>query len=244
MKPSTPSRTSRAQDVPDPVLVARISEGDQAAFESLMRRYNGKLFRIARAIVKDDSDAEDVLQDAYLDAYRHIDDFRGGAQVATWLTRIVINQALMRLRKQKRRSVVVPFRERRTLDADPTEADVPDHTTESPSSRMLREEIRRILERRIDELPLSFRTVFIMREVEDMSVQETAECLGISPATVRTRLFRARALLRESLARDMDLAAGDVFAFAGARCDRIVAGVLERVQGEEPGSSSSDPFPA
>lgn len=244
MKPSTPPRPARAQDVPDPVLVARISDGDQAAFESLMRRYNGKLFRIARAIVKDDSDAEDVLQDAYLDAYRHIDDFRGGAQVATWLTRIVINQALMRLRKQKRRSVIVPFRERRTLDADPTEADVPDHTTESPSSRVLREEIRRILERRIDELPLSFRTVFIMREVEDMSVQETAECLGISSATVRTRLFRARALLRESLAREMDLAAGDVFAFAGARCDRIVAGVLERVQGEEPGSGSSGPLPA
>jgi RNA polymerase sigma-70 factor (ECF subfamily) len=244
MKPSTPApRPVPALDVADPVLVERISGGDQAAFESLMRRHNGKLFRIARAIVKDDSDAEDVLQDAYLDAYRHIHDFRGGSQVATWLARIVINQALMRLRKEKRRSIIVPFREPRTANPDPTEADVPDDTNESPSNRLLRDEIRRILERRIDELPLSFRTVFIMREVEDMSVQETAECLGITPATVRTRLFRARALLRESLARELDMVTGDVFSFAGARCDRIVAGVLERVQGEEPGDSSG-PLPA
>ena len=209
-----------------------------------MRRYNGKLFRIARSIVKDDSDAEDVLQDAYMDAYRHIDDFRGDSQVATWLTRIVINQALMRLRKEKRRSVIVPFREPGSGEAERAEVDVADRTTESPSSRLLRGEIRRILERRIDELPLSFRTVFIMREVEDMSVEETAEALGIAAATVRSRLFRARALLRESLAREMDMATVDVFAFAGARCDRIVAAVLLRARDEQPGSDSSGPLPA
>jgi RNA polymerase sigma-70 factor (ECF subfamily) len=209
-----------------------------------MRRYNGKLFRIARSIVKDDSDAEDVLQDAYMDAYRHIDDFRGDSQVATWLTRIVINQALMRLRKEKRRSVIVPFRDPGSGEAERAEVDVADRTTESPSSRLLRGEIRRILERRIDELPLSFRTVFIMREVEDMSVEETAEALGIAAATVRSRLFRARALLRESLAREMDMATVDVFAFAGARCDRIVAAVLLRARDEQPGSDSSGPLPA
>jgi RNA polymerase sigma-70 factor, ECF subfamily len=109
---------------------------------------------------------------------------------------------------------------------------------------VLRGEIRRILERRIDELPLSFRTVFIMREVEDMSVEETAEALGIAAATVRSRLFRARALLRESLAREMDMATVDVFAFAGARCDRIVAAVLLRARDEQPGSDSSGPLPA
>ena len=209
-----------------------------------MRRYNGKLFRIARAIVRDDPDAEDVLQDAYLDAYRHIHDFRGDSHVGTWLTRIVINQALMRMRKERRRSVIVPFRERRTDEAEGAEVNVADPTSESPATRVLRGEIRRILEHRIDELPLSFRTVFIMREVEDMSVPETAECLGISPATVRSRLFRARALLRESLAREMDIAGGDVFAFAGARCDRIVAAVLARAADEEPGSGSSGPLPA
>lgn len=216
----------------DPQLVVRIAGGDQTAFESLMRKYNGKLFRVARAILKDDSDAEDVLQEAYIDAYRHIQDFRGGAQVGTWLTRIVINQALMRVRKEKRRSVLVRFRSSRANDTERPEASVADQRTESPSSGALRAEIRRILERRIDELPLSFRTVFVMREVEEMSVHETAECLGISPATVRTRLFRARALLREALAREIDVAAVDLFAFAGARCDRIVAAVLARVSSE------------
>ena len=244
MKPSSPSRAESSKDAADPVLVAAIAQGNHVAFETLMRRYNGKLFRIARSIVKDDSDAEDVLQDAYMDAYRHIDDFRGDSQVATWLTRIVINQALMRLRKEKRRSVIVPFREPGSGEAERAEVDVADRTTESPSSRLLRGEIRRILERRIDELPLSFRTVFIMREVEDMSVEETAEALGIAPATVRSRLFRARALLRESLAREMDMATVDVFAFAGARCDRIVAAVLLRAKDEQPGSDSSGPLPA
>jgi RNA polymerase sigma-70 factor, ECF subfamily len=244
MKPSSSSRAESSKDAADSVLVGAIAQGDHAAFETLMRRYNGKLFRIARSIVKDDSDAEDVLQDAYMDAYRHIDDFRGDSQVGTWLTRIVINQALMRLRKEKRRSVIVPFREPGSGEAERAEVDVADRTTESPSSRLLRGEIRRILERRIDELPLSFRTVFIMREVEDMSVEETAEALGIAPATVRSRLFRARALLRESLAREMDMATVDVFAFAGARCDRIVAAVLLRARDEQPGSDSSGPLPA
>jgi RNA polymerase sigma-70 factor, ECF subfamily len=229
---STPRLPSGEVAGDDPQLVVRIAGGDQTAFESLMRKYNGKLFRVARAILKDDSDAEDVLQEAYIDAYRHIQDFRGSSQVGTWLTRIVINQALMRLRKEKRRSVLVPFRSSRANDTERPEASVADHTTESPSSGVLRDEIRRILERRIDELPLSFRTVFVMREVDEMSVHETAECLGISPATVRTRLFRARALLREALAREIDVAAVDLFAFAGARCDRIVAAVLARVSSE------------
>jgi len=230
MKSQIPASSLPSGAGADEQLVAGIARGDQTAFESLMRKHNGKLFRIARAILKDDSDAEDVLQDAYLDAYRHIQDFRGDSQAGTWLTRIVVNQALMRLRKEKRRSVIIPFRGMRRDEAERGEADVADDKAESPSTRVLRAEIRRILERRIDELPLSFRTVFVMREVEDMSVQETAECLGISSATVRTRLFRARALLRESLARELDIAAADVFGFAGARCDRIVAAVLARVQ--------------
>lgn len=194
-----------------------------------MRKYNGKLFRIARAILKDDSDAEDVLQEAYLDAYRHIGEFRGGAELATWLTRIVINQALMRVRKERRRSSILPFRSTLSHETDRPEAEVPDHQSESPSASAIRAETRRMLERRIDELPIAFRTVFVMREVEEMSVEETARCLSISAATVRTRLFRARALLRESLARDIDTATGDVFAFAGARCDRIVSTVLARL---------------
>jgi RNA polymerase sigma-70 factor, ECF subfamily len=223
-------------EVDDAELVGRIARNDQAAFEVLMRRHNGKLFRVARAILKDDAEAEEALQDAYLDAYRHIGDFRGGARLSTWLTRIVINQALMRLRKHKRERIVVPFGDGRATETDQAEADVADERSESPPGATLRAEIRRALERRIDELPIAFRTVFVMREVEDMTVDETAECLSIPAATVRTRLFRARALLREALARDMDMATVDVFSFAGERCDRIVAGVLARSRALGPGA--------
>src|SRR6476620_1371264 len=110
----------------DTALIERIGTGDNTAFESLMRKYNGKLFRIARALLKDDGDAEDALQDAYLEAYRHLDDFRGGSELSTWLTRIVVNQALMRLRKEKRRSSIVPFQSGSTTDPETPEAQVPD----------------------------------------------------------------------------------------------------------------------
>jgi RNA polymerase sigma-70 factor (ECF subfamily) len=193
-----------------------------------MRRHNARLFRVARAILKDDAEAEDALQDAYLDAYRHMDDFRGDAQLSTWLTRIVVNQSLMRLRRQKRERVIVSF-DRGERQDQGQEVDVPDEKAEPPSSAAMRAEVRRLLEQRIDQLPVAFRTVFVMREVEDMTVEETAACLGIQAATVRTRLFRARALLREALARDVDAATVDVFGFAGERCDRIVATVLSRI---------------
>ena len=156
-----------------------------------MRRYNSKLFRVARAIVKDDAEAEDALQDTYLEAYRRIGSFRGESQLVTWLTRIVINQALMRLRRQKRDRVVVPFSGDR--GASPTRAradtapDMADARIESPSDATMRAEVRRMLERRIDELPVAFRTVFVMREVEDLSVEETAASLSIPAATVRTQ---------------------------------------------------------
>ena len=192
-----------------------------------MRRYNGRLFRVARSILRDDAEAEDALQDAYLDAYRHIADYRGTAALGTWLTRIVINHALMRVRKQKRDRIVLPFRASDD-SSQPSESDVTDERSEPPPSTVLRSEIRRLIERRIDELPVAFRTVFVMRDVEDLTVQETADCLGIPGATVRTRLFRARALLREALARDLDVATIDVFGFAGDRCDRIVSGALAR----------------
>jgi len=243
IQPTPSSRPPKRVFVDDAELVGCIARHDQAAFEILMRRYNGKLFRVARAILKDDAEAEDALQDAYLDAYRHIGEFRGTARLTTWLTRIVINQALLRLRKHKRDRVVVPFEDGRATEPDPSEADVADERSESPPAATLRAEIRRALERRIDELPTAFRTVFVMREVEDMTVEETAECLSIPAATVRTRLFRARALLREALARDMDMATVDVFSFAGERCDRIVAGVLARSRALAPGSPADAPSP-
>jgi RNA polymerase sigma-70 factor (ECF subfamily) len=209
----------------DSALVQRIAADDHAAFERLMRRHNSRLFRIARAILKDDAEAEDAVQDGYLDAYRHISDYRGEAQVTTWLTRIVINRALMRLRRHKRERAVVRFPDGRDADAG-ARPELVDRTAESPASATLRGEIRTVVESRIDALPAAFRTVFVMRDVEEMTVQETADCLGIPAATVRTRLFRARALLRDALARDIDGATLEVFGFAGQRCDRIIGRVL------------------
>ena len=213
----------------DSALAAQIARRDQAAFETLMRRHNGRLYRVARAILKNDADAEDALQDGYLDAFRNIEAFRGGSTLLTWLTRIVINRALMRLRRDKRHGVVVPFANAGDDDSqEMAENDMEDLSANSPADATFRAEMRRTLERRIDELPSAFRTVFIMREVEEMSADEVSECLAIPASTVRTRLFRARALLRKSLSRDIDVATGDAFRFDGARCDRIVRTVLAR----------------
>jgi RNA polymerase sigma-70 factor (ECF subfamily) len=224
--PSQPITCDPALD--DAELVRRTARNDETAFETIMRRHNGRLFRVARAILKDDAEAEDALQEAYIDAYRNIGKFRGDANLSTWLTRIVINQALGRLRKRKRDGVVVPFATPHWSDQEHEEGTVADTRTDSPETAAIRADIRRLLEQKLDELPTAFRMVFIMREVEDMTVEETAACLSIPSATVRTRLFRARALLRESLSRDLDSASAEIFAFAGERCDRIVARSLER----------------
>ena len=193
-----------------------------------MRRYNTRLFRVARAILRDDGEAEDAVQDAYLQAYRKLQEFRGDSQLSTWLTRVVVNAALMRLRKQKR-GVVVPLQRPTADHLREAPIDVEDRRAASPPEMTFRAEVRRILEGRIDELPLAFRSVFVMRDVQDMSVQETADALGIPEATVRTRLFRARGMLREALQREIDDASIDVFSFAGDRCDRIVASVVRRI---------------
>jgi RNA polymerase sigma-70 factor (ECF subfamily) len=219
-------QSARAADL---ALADRIAQRDANAFEQLMRQHNGRMFRIVRAILRDDAEAEDALQDAYVDAYRHIGEFRGTAQLGTWLTRIAVNHALMRLRKTRRERQVIPMHESEP-DALAEAESVPDPTAESPVTTTLRAEMRELLERRIDELPVAFRTVFVMREVEEMTVDETAAALEIPATTVRTRLFRARALLRNSLANEIDIATRDVFGFAGARCDRIVAAVLERTR--------------
>jgi len=225
------SRTPNAQGAPvsddDRTLMQGVAGRDPAAFERLMRTHNSRLFRVARAILRSDSDAEDALQDAYLDAFRHAASFRADSSLATWLTRIVINQSLMRRRRQQGDPVVVRFGDGSTPGGEITT--MADRTSEAPAAAAFRQEVRRLLERRLDELPVAFRTVFVMRDVNEMSVEETAAALEIPSSTVRTRLFRARALLREALARDIDSVTLDVFGFAGSRCDRTVAGVLARL---------------
>jgi RNA polymerase sigma-70 factor (ECF subfamily) len=213
-------------------LARRIYSGDHSAFEKLMRRCNRQLFRIARGILKNDTDAEDALQEAYITAYSALQKFRGESKLSTWLARIVINEALGRLRKKKSESVVIDLsaqgREERSVESG---AEM-DAARASPEEATLHAEVRALIERKLDELPTAFRTVFVMRELEEMTVEETAQCLGIPEATVRSRLFRARGLLRASLEREVGRAMQDVFSFAGARCDRIVAAVLDRIGGD------------
>ena len=219
----------------DSRLVEQVRHGDDAAFAVLMRRHNRRLYRTARAILKDDAAAEDALQEAYVAAYRHLDRFRGDSGLATWLTRIVVNQALQALRRTRREQVVVLFDDPADdPDAEAASLDFPSRTTGTPETAMLRAEMRRLIERKIDELPEVHRTVFVLREIEDMTVEETAGALAIPAATVRSRLFRAKARLRESLAQEMDIAIHDVFGFDGARCDRIVEAVLSRLRSGPP----------
>jgi RNA polymerase sigma-70 factor (ECF subfamily) len=216
-------------DLTDNELAGRIAAGDEVAFEALMRKYNRMLYRVARAILRNDAEAEDALQLAYLQAYRGMATYRGDSKLSTWLTRIVVNESLMRARKRRREGIVIP------LDATTDEADVAmienmESHDELPESAAMRNQTRALIERRIDALPEVFRTVFVLRALEELSVEETAASLGIPEATVRTRFFRARALLRETLARDIDVATPEAFAFDGARCDRIVAAVLLKVR--------------
>ena len=225
---TTGAATQRQPD--DAELARRIAGRDERAFEAVMREHNRMLYRLARSILKDDAEAEDAVQEAYFSAYRNIAGFRGGAKLSTWLARIVINEAYGRLRKRKA-AVVVPLESARIGgDSRPEEGIMVEGTEERPDAAALRAELRGLLERRIDALPEPFRIVFVLRDVEEMSVEEAADCLDIPAATVRTRAFRARALLRESLSRDVDAATVDAFGFAGQRCDRIVANVLERVR--------------
>ena len=229
MSPSSITPKSAPGSADDLRLAQRVVHCDKSAFEIIMRRHNPKLFRVARAILKNDAEAEDALQEAYLAAYRGMTGFEGTAPLSTWLTRIVINESLGRLRKRKRHDVVVEFAGSGEPSPEAQDLAADSASDESPEQQTFQSQLRELLERKIDSLPLNFRTVFIMREVEDMTVEETAQCLGIPAATVRTRLHRARAQLRESLALEMDSASGGIFRFDGARCDRIVARVLERL---------------
>jgi RNA polymerase sigma-70 factor, ECF subfamily len=224
-------QTAPNETAGDAVLARRIAARDVAAFEAMMRRHNRRLFRVARAILRSDQDAEDALQDAYLAAYRGMAAFRAEASLSTWLTRIVINEAYGRLRKMAR-APVVALEEAHEMPNEPSGPGDLRSQPEAPDAAAMRGEIRRLLERHIDALPEQFRTAFVLREVEELSVEEAAACLGVPEATVRSRTFRARALLRAALAREIDVATVDAFAFAGARCDRIVANVLQRVARE------------
>ena len=222
----SPSQHLIDEALSDVDLAARIAAGSEEAFTVLMRRHNQRLFRAARSILHDDAEAEDALQDAYLLAYRQMGSFRGDAKLSTWLTRIVVNTCLARVRRSSRRAKVIPLHGAPLDEPDYEEADM---NAPPPDQLAMRAQARALLEASIDALPESFRTVFVMRAVEEMSGEEVALCLGIPEATVRSRFFRARGMLRTALLQHMDVAFDDAFSFDGARCDRIVARVLARL---------------
>lgn len=229
--PATALKTNDGS-LSDADLARRVAEGDRQAFELLMRRHNRALYRTARSILRDDAEAEDVLQEAYLLAYRAMDKYRAESSLLTWLTRIVVNEAIARSRRTSRRAEIIrldgDLDGGRNSDINGMDAHM-DDTTEQPEQAAIRAEARSLLEKKIDALPENFRTVFVLRAVEEMTVEETATCLGIPDATVRSRFFRARGMLRESLSREFDMAIDGVFGFDGARCDRIVAAVIARL---------------
>lgn len=206
--------TALPSTLSDAELSARMVQGDVRALEHLMRLHNRTMYRTARAILRDDAEAEDAVQSAYLQAYRSIGSFRGDAKFSTWLVRIVANEALARRRKDARRAAIVPIRGGGVEEHEfETEAAV--RGEGGPDSQAQRSEMRGLLEQKIDGLPEAYRAVFMLRALEELPVDETAAVLGIPEATVRTRYFRARGLLREALSQEIDLAFDDAFAFLG-----------------------------
>lgn len=232
--PNLSSAAAPSNRSSDEELAALAATGNAHAFELIMRRHNRLLFRSARSILKSDAETEDALQEAYLNAWRALPGFRAEAKLSTWLTRIVINEALGRARRAGAQVISLdthfdpPASEENAMDAEPQET-AQDDPDDRPDVAAMRAELRLLMEARIDALPQPFRTVFILRAVEELSAEEVAGLLGLPEATVRTRLFRARSMLREGLSRDLDMAIEGAFSFDGERCDRIVAHVLARL---------------
>lgn len=208
-------------------VIERVLAGQTALFELLMRRYNERVYRAARAIVRDEREAEDVMQQAYVNAFTHLRQFHGTARFSTWLTRIAINEALARVRRRGRYE---------PLDDEFTKVELPmpRDAGDDPERQAYSGEMRGLLEWAIDRLPDGTREVFMLREVEGLSTREVAESLAVSEDVVKTRLSRGRALLRRLLMERTGASAPDAFRFYRPRCDRVVARVLARITAEPP----------
>jgi RNA polymerase sigma-70 factor (ECF subfamily) len=211
----------------DEELVVLARQGSESAVRALIKRNNQRLFRVARAIVRNDAEAEDVVQETYVRAFTSLDTFRGESQLATWLTRIALNEALGRVRRRR------PTAELAELDANAGNQGVIMFPTLSPpaaDSELARSQIREFLERAVDDLPDAFRIVFILRDIEEMSTEATAEQLSLKPETVKTRLHRARRLMRTAVEKRLAATFSELFPFDGARCDRMADRVIGRLR--------------
>jgi len=207
----------------DGEVIDRVRRGEVELFEVLMRRYNQRVFRVARSILPSDAEAEDLAQEAWVRAYEHLGEFAGRAAFSTWLTRIVLHEGWARARRERRFEEWTPEREDGGM---PMKMPAP----AGPEADALRGEIRTLLEAAVGALPETYRTVFVLREVEELSTAETAECLELSEEAVKTRLHRARASLRRELAALAGGHAREAFPFLGTRCDRMVGRVLGRIR--------------
>jgi RNA polymerase sigma-70 factor (ECF subfamily) len=207
----------------DAQLVQLARQRDGAAFRTIMERHNRRLYRMARSVVLNDSEAEDVVQEAYVRAFISLDQFRGESSLATWLSRIVLNEALGRLRRRR------PTADLGTIENRPPSQIISFPIPQlDPERALAQREIQSLVEQAIDDLPAAFRIVLVARIIEDMSIEETAELFGLRPETVKTRLHRARALLKEALKQHTDSALTDAFPFAGRHCARMTSAVLQR----------------
>lgn len=212
---------SASPELSDEDVVLQVLDGDTAMFELLMRRHNERIYRAARAITRDDREAEDVMQQAYVNAYANLRRFEGRAQFATWLTRIAVNEALARVRRRGRHEA---------LDDESTHVEsISVSSSPDPEQQAFATELRDLLEWAIDELADGAREVFMLRDVEGLSTAETAASLDVSEDVVKTRLSRARAALRSVLLARAGATAADAFHFYRPRCDRVVAAVLARI---------------
>lgn len=205
----------------DEEIVRGVMDGEPALFEILMRRYNQRLFRVTRSIVMNDLEAEDIIQDAYVRAYEHLNQFAGRARFSTWLTKIAIYEAYARVRRDHHKLDSVSGREDCSLDVE--------SGARNPEQQIYDGELKMMLEKAFDALPDDYRAVFMLREIEGLSTAETAECLDISEENVKVRLHRARAALQRELYSLAGANAQSAFQFLGARCDRVVGRVLERI---------------
>jgi RNA polymerase sigma-70 factor (ECF subfamily) len=203
-------------------LARRAVARDGAAFRTIIKTHNQRLYRIARGVVRNDAEAEDIVQEAYVRAFAHLESFRGDASLGTWLSRIVINEALGRLRK-RRRTVAMPENSQAEIIQFPL------NPSDDPERTMAQRQILQLVERATDSLPDVYRMVFVARVIEGLSIEETSELLGVRPQTVKTRLHRARALLRKALDDQIGPVLLEAFPFAGRRCERLTAAVMKRL---------------
>ena len=225
MDPTSPAVVIESREHSDGEIIQQVLDGNTPMFELLMRRYNERVYRAARSIVRNEHEAEDIMQQAYVNAFAHLRQFNGSAQFSTWLTRIAINEALARVRRRGRYQAFDD-------DLSNVESSMPVNPVDSPERQAFAGELRGLLEWAIDTLPDGMREVFVLREVEGLSTSEVAESLDVSEDVVKTRLSRGRAALRRVLLERTGTSAPDAFRFYRPRCDRIVHQVLSRIGGE------------